>query len=725
MTPIYSILLLLVAVSSLIAQITFSSRPANMQFLARDKNDSAVVPVQGIVTAAGYDSISLTLYKSGSVVKRLSQKLAYNGSTAPFSLLPKVHAELVEYKIEVRLGNIVVVTADKIICGDAFMVDGQSNAAYSGRTFSSPWIRTFGLDSTWSNPGSTPWGIGRHIVENQKIPFFYINGSVAGTYIESHMRDTLLSSTYGKIYWRLTRSGLNSSVRAVLWYQGESFYVDTLYAGLFKELYNSWMVDYPGIEHVYTFQIHPGFCSNSGVMREIQRKMPSQLPKLSVLSTTNVEGHDGCHFFNNSNIGYEQMGDRMVRLIERDLYNSTDTAEIESPDIRDVFYSNDSHTQLTVKFNQAVFAQKDTVISDNTISLKDYFYFDGIPCAIDKIVSDTANHALIFNLKVPCNAKKLTYAPNAFYHAPLEELSYEGPWVVNRRNVGALTFHKYPIKEDSTYLKVFSRPSFIRRINFQVSANPWKTGWLSDNGALYSVIKGYGWGTASTYTRDDRKSENFLLNSFVLNSKPTTYTVDVPDGEYYLRIGMGDNSWGVSNYCWTAMKEDTLCRKIIGDRNTVTTNKVIVSGGAGLELMSYGAINYLVVCSVEGGMSMNFVADDGLVDVNYRDTINYTKSEFVSTRSSDAFEMAAFPNPFNPVCNVKYSLSVSGYTNLSVYDLSGRVIKTLKSGVVAAGKHEAVWDATDTKGNRVACGLYVYRLVSEGREMRLKVVLGK
>jgi len=100
-----------------------------------------------------------------------------------------------------------------------------------------------------------------------------------------------------------------------------------------------------------------------------------------------------------------------------------------------------------------------------------------------------------------------------------------------------------------------------------------------------------------------------------------------------------------------------------------------------------------------------------------------TKCESMLPISNETF--VAYPNPFNPVCKVNYSLPVSGYTTISVYDLSGKLIKKLMSDVVAAGKHEVVWDATDMQGNKVACGMYVYRLTCGGRDIRLKVVMAK
>ncbi|MDD5674883.1 MAG: hypothetical protein PHC61_12005, partial [Chitinivibrionales bacterium] len=108
--------------------VTFTSKPVDLQFYARDNQDSGAVAVEGSVTSTGTDSISVTVYKNGSLYKRVAQALSYSGGSAPFSIAPKIHAELASYKFEVRAGATLVATADSILCGDAFYVDGQSNA---------------------------------------------------------------------------------------------------------------------------------------------------------------------------------------------------------------------------------------------------------------------------------------------------------------------------------------------------------------------------------------------------------------------------------------------------------------------------------------------------------------------------------------------------------------------------------------------------------------------
>ncbi|UCE66848.1 MAG: S8 family serine peptidase [Candidatus Zixiibacteriota bacterium] len=80
-----------------------------------------------------------------------------------------------------------------------------------------------------------------------------------------------------------------------------------------------------------------------------------------------------------------------------------------------------------------------------------------------------------------------------------------------------------------------------------------------------------------------------------------------------------------------------------------------------------------------------------------------------------------YPNPFNAQTTIEFALGVPGEINLSIYDLLGRKIVNLKSGMLNAGRYSLIWDGTNGSGKAVASGIYFYRLESlEGsRTMRM------
>jgi len=68
------------------------------------------------------------------------------------------------------------------------------------------------------------------------------------------------------------------------------------------------------------------------------------------------------------------------------------------------------------------------------------------------------------------------------------------------------------------------------------------------------------------------------------------------------------------------------------------------------------------------------------------------------------------PNPFNPVTRIRFGLSSAGEVSLRVYDVSGRLVRTLVEGPLAAGPHGSSWDGRDDRGRPVSSGIYFLRL---------------
>ena len=85
----------------------------------------------------------------------------------------------------------------------------------------------------------------------------------------------------------------------------------------------------------------------------------------------------------------------------------------------------------------------------------------------------------------------------------------------------------------------------------------------------------------------------------------------------------------------------------------------------------------------------------------------------------------ARPNPFNPVTAIGYALKDGGRADLAVYNAAGRRVRTLVDGFVPAGEHEVTWNGQDENGERVASGVYFYRLRVGESETTRRMVLVK
>lgn len=83
------------------------------------------------------------------------------------------------------------------------------------------------------------------------------------------------------------------------------------------------------------------------------------------------------------------------------------------------------------------------------------------------------------------------------------------------------------------------------------------------------------------------------------------------------------------------------------------------------------------------------------------------------------------PNPFTHHTTISYQLSRRGQVSLMVYDVAGRLVSPLATGVVDAGYYTVTWDGNDQKGRRVPAGIYFIRMNADDHQQVQKTVLLK
>ncbi len=69
-----------------------------------------------------------------------------------------------------------------------------------------------------------------------------------------------------------------------------------------------------------------------------------------------------------------------------------------------------------------------------------------------------------------------------------------------------------------------------------------------------------------------------------------------------------------------------------------------------------------------------------------------------------------FPNPFNPVTNISYSLSQAGDVTISIYNIKGQKVKTLVNEKMEAGRYITTWYGKDNFNRDVSSGVYFYKM---------------
>jgi hypothetical protein len=100
-------------------------------------------------------------------------------------------------------------------------------------------------------------------------------------------------------------------------------------------------------------------------------------------------------------------------------------------------------------------------------------------------------------------------------------------------------------------------------------------------------------------------------------------------------------------------------------------------------------------------------------------------SQTAALAAQPVYEFAlgpARPNPSLGSVSISYSLAQESPVSLRVYNVAGRLVRTLVSGTGEAGPHDIVWDARDDHGVRVAAGVYFYRMNAGSWQSQRKVV---
>lgn len=201
--------------------------------------------------------------------------------------------------------------------------------------------------------------LGSKIASTYGIPVCIFNGAFGET--SNYFKKGTISGngafdTNDNNYWRLYRrtqeAGFSSSIRAILWWQGESdmgvpglstVTSKTSYISFLNDMYTNWKADYGLSTRIYLFQVRLGCFNNSGDITpsdggffddnyaldimEAQRSFANSKPDVELISTLGVNQHlQGtpifyCHYCYND--GYTVIADRAFRLIQQQVYNST------------------------------------------------------------------------------------------------------------------------------------------------------------------------------------------------------------------------------------------------------------------------------------------------------------------------------------------------------------------------------------------------------------------
>ncbi len=457
------------------AQVQFDQLPNELQLYPRNSQNQATVPISGTVLTAGFRRVSVQLWREGKLSSVTSQTLATGAINQPFQLATIIRAEPADYRFRVFLyknnDSTLIADRQRVVCGDVYVLYGQSNiipgtalAERYGADFNDRYIRNCSYSYGVSDPaasirwypakepfaavGSVGLTIQRLILEQYGIPTAIINGAIGGaTILALSARDPLnhasTSTPYGRLLFRTQWAGVQKSVRAILWRQGEAESGEDAagYGDKFTTLYKQLREDY-GDTRIYVAQINllASGSNDAGTLRDFQRRTRQQFKNVETIATVGTRDYDGIHYADN---GYRQLAFEQFRLLARDFYGATDTLQIGSPDIKKVFY-NTRRDSVTLVFEPSMqMVWRDTAYYSFATGEKtgSRFQKDAFLLAnkAGQVVGGAAiGNRVVLRLGQSSTAKTLTYLPPYFSDA----LSpyYNGPALRNSRGMRAFTF---------------------------------------------------------------------------------------------------------------------------------------------------------------------------------------------------------------------------------------------------------------------------------------------
>ena len=110
------------------------------------------------------------------------------------------------------------------------------------------------------------------------------------------------------------------------------------------------------------------------------------------------------------------------------------------------------------------------------------------------------------------------------------------------------------------------------------------------------------------------------------------------------------------------------------------------------------------------------------------DAVSVFDDANVSVQTKNEYSIGGifnYPNPFNPVTKLRYTIPKNGLVSIIIYDMLGRQVKTLVNQTQNAGYASVIWDATNDYGKPVSAGIYLYQIQTGEYIQTKKMVLLK
>ncbi len=124
---------------------------------------------------------------------------------------------------------------------------------------------------------------------------------------------------------------------------------------------------------------------------------------------------------------------------------------------------------------------------------------------------------------------------------------------------------------------------------------------------------------------------------------------------------------------------------------------------------------WLEIVALDGNMEMTYPLYHGVVSNDEPTIPEYTNLQVEPN----------YPNPFNPVTTISFTLAEESHASVDVFNIKGEKVRVLSNERMSAGSHNLVWDGSDDMGNTLSSGIYFCRVVACGDTKVLRMLMMK
>ncbi len=390
--------------------------PVDNQFYARDDSGMGKIYYNGTQSGSP-DRVFLKVYTTDTGADVLYSSQSQTLVAGKYAFTAPINPGRVTYKVTygttTGATDTVLKTVTNLVCGDAYIFEGQSNAlaidSLPGDATNDRWVRTYGNEGGgWGNAvrNGTQWTVGYFafdlalsLTTTYNMPICIINGAIGGTRIDQHQANpadhTLPGdsySIYANLLNRVIGAKLTHGIRGIIWHQGESNsgadsptgdFDYKSYQQYFVDMSAAWKQDYPNFQRYTVFQVMPKPCAlgpKGDQQREAARTLPLLFSKMDILNTLGLPGYIGCHF---TAAGYQNVADRTLALMKQRYYGVVPPQPVTAPNLKRAHFTTSTRNEIALEFDQDM--------SWNTFSKANY-YLDKAP---DKISSGSASGKIV------------------------------------------------------------------------------------------------------------------------------------------------------------------------------------------------------------------------------------------------------------------------------------------------------------------------------------------